>query len=56
MNRSRYTGHILRVTGIMAALAARAVCLARATVTEPILRPLNQGAPPIPPGRITLSR
>jgi hypothetical protein len=56
MNRSPSTGRILRLTGIMAALAARAVCLACATVTEPVLRPLDQGAPPVLPGRIWLSR
>jgi hypothetical protein len=36
MSCSRYTGHILRLTAILAALAAvRAVGLARAKVTEP---------------------
>ena len=55
MNHSRYTGRILRLTGILAALAvARAVGLAHATVTEPVLRPLDQGAPPALPGRIRL--
>jgi hypothetical protein len=55
MNRSRHTGRILRLTGILAALAAvRAVGLAHATVTEPVLRRLDQGAPPVLPGGIRL--
>jgi hypothetical protein len=58
MNRSRPTGRILRITGILAGLAAvRAVSLARTTVTTvlPVLLPLDQGAPPVFPGRIPLS-
>jgi len=58
MNRSRPTNRILRLTGIVAQLAAiRAASLARATVTTvlPILLPLDQGASPALPGRIPLS-
>ncbi len=58
MNRSRYTGRILRLAGIRAGLTAvRAASLARATVTTilPVLLPLDQGAPPVLPGRIPLS-
>jgi hypothetical protein len=55
MNRSRFTDRSLRLTHIMAALAAaRAAGLARATATQPVLRPLDQGAPPALPGRIRL--
>lgn len=62
MNRSRHTGRILRLAGILAGLAAvRAGSLARATVTTvlpvlPVLLPLDHGAPPVFPGRIPLSR
>ena len=58
MNHSCHTGRILRLTGILTGLAAvRAVSLARATVTTvlPVLLPLDQGAPPVFPGRIPLS-
>jgi len=58
MNRSRPTSRILRLAGIVAGLAAvRAASLARATVTTvlPVLLPLDQGAPPVLPGRIPLS-
>jgi hypothetical protein len=58
MNRSRHTSRILRLAGTLAGIAAvRAVSLARATVTAvlPVLLPLDQGAPPILPGRIPLS-
>jgi hypothetical protein len=58
MNRSRSTGRILRLAGVLAGLAAvRAVSLARATATTvlPVLLPLDQGAPPVFPGRIPLS-
>ena len=58
MNRSRYTGRILRLAGIRTGLTAvRAASLARATVTTilPVLLPLDQGAPPVLPGRIPLS-
>jgi hypothetical protein len=58
MNHSRHTGRILRLTGILAGLAAiRAVSLARATVTTvlPVLLPLDHGASPFLPGRIPLS-
>jgi hypothetical protein len=58
MNDSRPTGRILRLTGLLAGLAAvRAVSLARAAVTTtlPVLLPLDQGAPPILPGGIPLS-
>jgi hypothetical protein len=58
MNDSRPTGRILRLTGLLAGLAAvRAVSLARAAVTTtlPVLLPLDQGAPPIFPGGIPLS-
>jgi len=47
MNPSRHTGRILRLSGILAGLAAvRAASLARATVTTllPVLLPLDQGA------------
>lgn len=59
MNRSRHTGPIRRLAGILTGLAAvRAVSLARTTVTTvlPVLLPLDQGAPPVLPGRIPLSR
>lgn len=53
MNRSHPTSRILRLTGILAGLAAAcAVGLARATVTTPVLLPLDQWAPPVLPGRI----
>ena len=58
MNRSHPTNRILRLTGILAGLAAvRAVSLARATVTTtlPVLLPLDHGTPPFLPGRIPLS-
>ena len=58
MNRSRSTSRILRLAGVLAGLAAvRAASLARATVTTvvPVLLPLDQGAPPVLPGRIPLS-
>ena len=58
MNRSRSTSRILRLAGVLAGLAAvRAVSLARATATTvlPVLLPLDQGAPPVFPGRILLS-
>jgi hypothetical protein len=45
--------HILRLTGILAGLAAAcAVGLSRATVTAPVLLPLDRWAPPVLPGRI----
>lgn len=56
MNCSRYASHILRLAGILAWLAAvRAIGLARAAVTDPVLLPLDQGAPPVLPGCIRLS-
>jgi hypothetical protein len=56
MNRSRYTGRTLRLTGILAGpAAARAIGLVRAIVTDPVLVPLDQGAPPVLPGPIRLS-
>jgi hypothetical protein len=56
MNRSRHTGRMLRLTGILAGLAAGcAICLACAIVADPVLAPLDQGAPPILPGPIRLS-
>jgi hypothetical protein len=57
MNPSCHTGRILRLASILTGLAAvRAVSLARAAVTTtlPVLLPLDQGAPPILPGRIPL--
>lgn len=58
MNRSRPTSRILRLAGVLAGLAAvRTVSLARATATTvlPVLLPLDQGEPPVFPGRIPLS-
>jgi len=58
MNHSRPASRILRLAGIVAGVAAvRAAGLTRATVTTvlPVLLPLDQGAPPVLPGRIPLS-
>ena len=56
MNRSCYAGRILRLVGILAVVAAvRAIGIPRATITDPVLRPLDQGAPPVLPARIRLS-
>jgi hypothetical protein len=56
MNRSRHASRILRLADILAGLAAvRAIGLARATVTDPGLLPLDQGAPRVLPVPIRLS-
>jgi hypothetical protein len=59
MDPSPHAGRILRLASILTGLAAvRAVSLARAAVTTtlPVLLPLDQGAPPVLPGRIPLSK